>query len=901
MVKGQEKHLWGDEWIDHRQLTDKLKELPQELAKLLKLRLSISIVLNAAEKLADKLRTDKILIKELLSVSGESCGMLSNGLIDGQLLEEMANFLDRKNLELKLKRELKLISASEDPFDLTRVNSGTEYEFIFEGWRPLGVLTHIAPKNVLTVGPLSVIEGLLMGNINILKTAEGDNLFAAKLLSALISADESGVIKNFIIVLNISSKEKSKLKQIFNHSDGVVVWGGEEAVSAVREMVPSTTRMITFGPKISFAFISKGKCKEEISIADEEWRGLTQDIVELEQQACSAPQVVYVECGNSEDANTIIGKNDNIKVVLNKIAERLAKELTSVTVPNLIPCLPRRMPSITEQAEITTVTEMHRLEELLGKGQLITGDNGDLGYRVLVDYSSDLKTSPLFRTIWVMPINSAAHLVEVLGPFRPYLQTVGVSCQSSELSRITQNLYYAGVTRITSFGQMLSSYAGEPHDGEYALTRYARRISLRSKVSTSGQTSMVLPNTLFLSNLDKKTDNNEKDSEAQKDILSKEAFQQQIVDDQYVQLVFKSGGSSGNPKVSTFTYEDYNWQMKVAADGLLAAGLNPYSDRIMNLFFSGALYGGFLSFFSILESIQAKHWPMTAYQDLKLVAKTIVDFKINTLLGMPSYLFHLFKEEYQLLHAYHGIKKIFYGGEHFYLPQQKFLQQEFGVELIRSASYGSVDAGPLGYQCKNSIGNIHHLNHKLQKLEIVDFSGNSIFPEKSTLPASPGRMLFTSLARRGPKLVRYEIGDLGRWVVGDCACGRTSPRFELLGRYGEVFKAGGNYLNYQRFMDIISENIYTTDWQMQIKLETSSETSSGVEVLKVIISPSPAEKVLAQINVRLIENYHDLHDPIQEGVLKLLVVGADSRDLTFTNGVGKLQKVIDQREMNYGL
>jgi hypothetical protein len=46
--------------------------------------------------------------------------------------------------------------------------------------------------------------------------------------------------------------------------------------------------------------------------------------------------------------------------------------------------------------------------------------------------------------------------------------------------------------------------------------------------------------------------------------------------------------------------------MELAAEGLYAAGLEPKNDRVMNLFYAGSLYGGFTSFFTILEKKEEK-------------------------------------------------------------------------------------------------------------------------------------------------------------------------------------------------------------------------------------------------------------------------------------------------------
>ena len=152
---------------------------------------------------------------------------------------------------------------------------------------------------------------------------------------------------------------------------------------------------------------------------------------------------------------------------------------------------------------------------------------------------------------------------------------------------------------------------------------------------------------------------------------------------------------------------------------------------------------------------------MGASTDFEMVAKTIVKNNVDTLLGMPSYFMQLFSTNKELFKTYRGIKKIFFGGEHFSLSQRQYLMDEFGIDFIRSASYGSVDAGPLGYQCPHCEGGVHHLHEKLHDLEVVELED-----DKTVVDGKIGRLLFSSKVRHGQKIKRYAIGDVGKIIEG---------------------------------------------------------------------------------------------------------------------------------------
>ena len=48
----------------------------------------------------------------------------------------------------------------------------------------------------------------------------------------------------------------------------------------------------------------------------------------------------------------------------------------------------------------------------------------------------------------------------------------------------------------------------------------------------------------------------------------------------------------------------------------------------------------------------------------------------------------------------------------------------------------------------------------------------------------------TALPRRLTPIVRYRVGDRARWLGCRCACGRTTPLFELLGRGDDILRIG---------------------------------------------------------------------------------------------------------------
>jgi phenylacetate-coenzyme A ligase PaaK-like adenylate-forming protein len=307
----------------------------------------------------------------------------------------------------------------------------------------------------------------------------------------------------------------------------------------------------------------------------------------------------------------------------------------------------------------------------------------------------------------------------------------------------------------------------------------------------------------------------------------------------------------------------------------------------MNLFFGGHLYGGFISFWSILEGMGATQFPMTAISELDQVTDAIIENRVDTLLGMPFYFSQLFDACSKELKEYGGIKKIFYGGEHMSPAMVDHYKREFGIELVKSAIYGSNDAGPLGYSCKYCQGSVHHVMSRTQYLEIFKMD-----EDKPAGKGETGRLIFTSLARKGQELFRYEIGDLGRWVEEPCACGRKSPRFELLGRFGDIFKMGPLF-NYNEFRKILEEKLDYAD-ELQLILNTTEK-----EKQQIIVRINKAAGLnTSTVYDALVNNYHYLYDMVvNDDLIDLYVEMIDTSGFIKVESSGKLHKIIDKRKI----
>ena len=333
---------------------------------------------------------------------------------------------------------------------------------------------------------------------------------------------------------------------------------------------------------------------------------------------------------------------------------------------------------------------------------------------------------------------------------------------------------------------------------------------------------------------------------------------------------------TATPALAGLSYRVYQREMRAAADGMFAAGLDPSQDRVMNLFYGGNLYGGFFSFSTILEQMGVTHFPMGAPQgdDFSEIAQLIVDRGITVLIGMPSTLHRLFFTEQTRLRAYAGIGKVFLGGEH---PGEtsRRLMESCGVSTIRSALYGSVDAGPLGYACAATADGVFHLMSDIQHLEIVQLEQD--VPVQNN---ERGRLLFTSLARRDQSVRRYEVGDTGRWMPGACPCGLDSPRFELLQRHGKLVRIGTEFISPSALQ-------HSVGLPIQVLLD---HNANGVERMRIRVD-ADADRVHDQLMTHLA-----VANAVSAALLIVDIEVCAEHEFTRNKHSGKTPLVIDQRK-----
>ena len=129
--------------------------------------------------------------------------LLEKGVVTSKQIEEVPALFERENLRLKYETELGRYRTEIERDKNSRRTKRLE---------PLGILFHIAAGNAQGLPFYSVLEGLLAGNVNILKLPSMDDGISIMLLHEMIK--EEPALAPYVCVLDVPSTNLHVMKKL---------------------------------------------------------------------------------------------------------------------------------------------------------------------------------------------------------------------------------------------------------------------------------------------------------------------------------------------------------------------------------------------------------------------------------------------------------------------------------------------------------------------------------------------------------------------------------------------------------------------------------------------------------------------------------------------------------------
>jgi len=291
---------------------------------------------------------------------------------------------------------------------------------------PLMLQVHAG--NVPGVGVTSVLRGLLIRSGLLCKLPEDEPGLAVLFARAL--RDEDDLLGGSLALSWWpGAKPTPAWGEWVKYTRKVVVYGGYDAICAVRAGVPAGTDVITYGPRIGVAVILPDAPAAAAS-------RLARDVCAYEGRGCVSPRLVLVVAAGAEP-------------FADRLGQALAVEAARLPQPPV------------SDAEASAIREVRTEAEFeVGSDVASAGFFGadDLSWTV-VYREPDLRAAALPRVVYVSAVPDVARLLEHLASLEGSIQTIGYA-GSSGLEELSEGAVRLGAGRMAPVGRL----AWPPHD-----------------------------------------------------------------------------------------------------------------------------------------------------------------------------------------------------------------------------------------------------------------------------------------------------------------------------------------------------------------------------------------------------------------------------------------------------
>ncbi|MDD5208599.1 MAG: acyl-CoA reductase [Elusimicrobiales bacterium] len=793
-------------------------------------------------------------------------------------LDVIPELLDKQGMNKRMSMELFL------PYALETTVERRGYSGLIRAM-PKGVVLHVGAGNVFLGILDSLVIGFLTKNVNIVKLSSSGSNFINIFMDALKEVDEEGILARSAAIISWKGGSQGLEEAALKNVNAVFVWGGYEAVQSYRKIAPIDVRVEGFGPKTSVGVVFES-CVENEGM-DAVARRAATDASLWDQAACSSLHTLY-----------FVAPAKKHKALAADFLKAAKKHFTQLAKD-----LPPGKLSPDEMVEINKARQLARVDSALGNASY-ESSAPKTDWTMIYEKDPVYRVSPLNRVLYVKTVESLEEVRDRLLPMRGYIQTVGVG-GSIERKKVMEVLGPAGIARIVRLGKMLEESNGSPHDGIFPMMSLVNWLPIEEKPSQLDRLSEMVEHAKSRSvfygrhfkSVPKITgmedfakvpflekhhvlDNTPPDSS---DLLTSRVQRG---------IYFASGGSTGQPKYIFYDQKEYDHTCRMLAFTMEAAGLGE-RDTIANLFIAGNLWSSWLSVEKAISYTKAISVPVGSNLPLENIVGYLEDFSVTAVIGLPSFLVKLAEyvkanpKKHKLL-----VNKIFYGGEYVGEEMVKFFKGVFPGVDVRSAGYATADAGVVGFQCPVCVKGQHHIFSSSQFIEFVD--QDTMAPVKE---GAVGELVVTCLSKKSMPIIRYRVGDLGRWIMKPCACGRKEHLFEILGRCDDRIHVGGAHL----FVNDI-QNALGKVPELSFNFQAVIDKKGHKDTLKVRVEVKdeaslPRSAELANVLWLQIQSHcEDLHESVRLKWLdKPVIEVLKPNTIERIQRTGKIRKVIDKR------
>lgn len=257
----------------------------------------------------------------------------------------------------------------------------------------------------------------------------------------------------------------------------------------------------------------------------------------------------------------------------------------------------------------------------------------------------------------------------------------------------------------------------------------------------------------------------------------------QAVSDEEVVRIHSSSGTTGKPVIIPYTKKDVDDWATMFARCYETAGITN-KDRIQITPGYGLWTAG-IGFQAGCEKLGAMAVPMGPGNTDKQL-QMMMDLETTVITATSSYALLLAEEinKRDLKKKIH-LKKGVIGSERWSEKMRNYIRENLGIELYDIYGLTEIYGPGIGINCSEQSG-MHYWDDYLY-IEIIDPKTGKPVPD-----GEEGEIVITTLVKEGAPLIRFRTHDISRIIPGQCNCGRTYPRLDIIkGRSDDMFKVHG--------------------------------------------------------------------------------------------------------------
>ncbi|WP_440764084.1 phenylacetate--CoA ligase PaaK [Natronorubrum sp. DTA7] len=351
------------------------------------------------------------------------------------------------------------------------------------------------------------------------------------------------------------------------------------------------------------------------------------------------------------------------------------------------------------------------------------------------------------------------------------------------------------------------------------------------------------------------------------------------VDDDELRRIHASSGTTGKPKIVSYTQGDLDVWSEVVARCLAASGVEP-GDTVQNGYGYGLFTGGLGLHYGI-EELGATVIPIGGGQTQRQV-ELLQDLESDVLTCTPSYALYLAETAAEM-----GIdvkdlpvSTVLFGAEPCTDPMREEIEERLDVTGIDIYGLSEIIGPGVSNECHEAQEGLHIWEDHFYP-EVIDPQTGEPLPE-----GEEGELVLTTLTKEALPALRYRTGDLTTLTYDECDCGRTMVRMDnVTGRADDLLIVRGVNLYPSEIEDVVLEfDAVAPYYRIDLDRENNLDT------LELTIEREP----------EFDGDVEDLRDQILTRLSNVLSFTPDELDIVDPDSierteVGKVKRVYDHR------